>query len=342
MSKKQFEAIVPSNIAFLKYWGKTDEDRQWPANDSLSMTLSDLHTKTVCEVISDSEHRVILNGSEVDRDHKAGAKIFKHLDFLKTALGSTSCLSIKTENSFPTGCGIASSASGLGALTLAAVAAWLDANHLDQLSELGFPAERLADLARMGSGSAFRSFMGGVVQWHRGEDPSKQNVSAPFNHNHWPLMDSVVLFSQAEKSVGSTEAHRAAWSSPMFAPRLAAVEDRLDAMKDAIDNRDMRTLGPLLEQETLEMHSVIMSAETPVRYFDKETGDFLAWIRQQRRDLDLPVYFTLDAGPNVHLIYENHLHERVLELLHSRIPAENILSDHMGAGPSLTIRPEEV
>ena len=305
------------------------------------MTLSDLNTTTNSWVIDGKEHQVSLNGSSLSRDDKAGSKIYKHLDFLKSAIGANSCLAIETKNNFPTACGIASSASGLGALTLASVAAWLGAKDLDQLEELGFPLTRLANLARMGSGSACRSMLGGLVQWHRGETAEQQSVSAPFSHKYWPLMDSVVLFSKDEKSVGSTEAHRAAWTSPMFAPRLAVLDDRLDAMKNAIDNRDMGTLGPLIEQETLEMHSVIMSAESPVRYFGKETGEFLSWIRKMRRDLELPVYFTLDAGPNVHLIYETRFHERVIELLKSRVSEDQILSDEIGAGPSLSVYSED-
>ena len=85
----------------------------------------------------------------------------------------------------------------------------------------------------------------------------------------------------------------------------------MESMLQGLQEKNMKLLGPLIEQETLEMHAVIMSAESPVHYFGKETGEFLAWLRDKRKELDLDVYFTLDAGPNVHLIYENHLHDRV-------------------------------
>ncbi|SMF14595.1 diphosphomevalonate decarboxylase [Pseudobacteriovorax antillogorgiicola] len=335
-----YVAVVPSNIAFLKYWGKSDEALQWPANDSLSMTLSDLHTKTKAQVSEIPEHQVRLNDQEVFREDKVGQKIFKHLDYLAEQLQTREKLIIESSNSFPTGCGIASSASGLGALTLAAVAAWTASPSLEVLASKGFSMDRLIQWARIGSGSACRSLYGGVVHWHRGSCEKEQTVNQAFDESHWPLMDSVVLFSDAEKSVGSTEAHRSAWTSPLFAPRLASLNSRRDAMLQAIEDKNMKFLGPLIEQETLEMHGVIMSATPSVHYFGAETGKFLAWLRERRTALDLDVYFTLDAGPNVHLIYENHLHERVMQLLQETVDSSRILSDHMGAGPVLTV--EEV
>ena len=132
---KQYKAVVPSNIAFLKYWGKSDEQHQWPANDSLSMTLSDLHTETFASIIDGQDHQVFLNEEEISRSHKMGAKISSHLDYIKEFLSSDDFFKISSRNSFPTGCGIASSASGLGALSIAVSAAILKAESMSELEK---------------------------------------------------------------------------------------------------------------------------------------------------------------------------------------------------------------
>lgn len=336
-----YQATVPSNIAFLKYWGKRDEAQQWPANDSLSMTLAGLHSRTKASIQHSPDHLVCLNGVSLTRSHEMGAKIFQHLDFLSDTIATTTKLNISSENSFPTGCGIASSASGMGALTLAALAAWLDCNSFEALAAKSFSRDKLAHLARQGSGSAGRSLFGGIVRWRAGNSPEQQSIATAFSHAHWPLMDTVVLFSKSPKTVGSTEAHRGAWTSPLFAPRLAELSRRIQLMEEAIEKRTISELGPLIEQETLEMHGVIMSASPAVRYFGQETSDFLSWLRERRQQLGLDVYFTLDAGPNVHLIYENHIHEDLMSLLAEKFSSHQILSDKMGAGPSLSVLVEE-
>lgn len=336
-----FQATVPSNIALLKYWGKSCEQSQWPANSSLSITLSDLCTVTKAQRLDASEHQVTVGDELVNREHPLGSKIFKHLDRLQKLSPDYGPLKIDSHNSFPAGCGIASSASGLGALTLACLAAWHQADNFAALEQHGYSLERLSELARLGSGSACRSLHDGFVEWERTETSESQKVKSVYPASHWQLRDTIVLFSDQIKKVGSTEAHRAAWSSPLFAPRLASLHQRLAGMREAIKNQDISILGPLIEQETLEMHSVIMSAEPSVRYFGLETGEFLAWVRQTRERTGIPFYFTLDAGPNVHLIYEDHFHQEVVKLLEQKCPERPLLSDRIGSGPSLTSYDEE-
>lgn len=330
-----YEAYAPSNIAFLKYWGKADEDLQWPANDSLSMSLSQLGTKTTAQRISASDHEVEFNDQSISRDHDHGKKIYKHLDFLGARFKLTTKLGIKTSNSFPTGCGIASSASGLAALTIASLAAWFDAPSFHALEEHKFFKKDIADLSRMGSGSAGRSLWGGFVLWEKSTSALLQKISQSFNHTHWDLCDSVALFSKEAKKVSSTEGHRLAWTSPLFPPRQAIIHERLQSLIDAIKHREMNKLGPIIEQEALEMHAVMMSAETPVYYFGHETSQFLAWIRQIRNTNHLPVYFTLDAGSNVHLIYEKKYKTKLIPLLEERMGKDSVLHDEVGIGPTL-------
>ncbi len=330
-----YQATAPSNIAFLKYWGKADESLQWPANDSLSMTLSGLCSTTEVQIMAAPDHEVYLSGQLLNRSHSKGRKIFNHIDFLASQFKQDTKLKIQSQNSFPTGCGIASSASGMAALTIAVLAAWFNIEKLEDFPSASLSLSQLAQLSRMGSGSAGRSLYGGFVRWQKGTSAAEQSIVPAFAHHHWSLMDTVVLFSSQEKSVGSTEAHRAAWTSPLFKPRLAGIEDRLQQMLSALAHKDMKRLGPLMETETLEMHGVIMSAKPAVFYFDQKTADFLAWVRHRRQERGIPVYFTLDAGPNVHLIYESEYHKDVLNLLSQYPEVGEILSDEIGSGPVL-------
>ena len=245
-------------------------------------------------------------------------------------------LEIQSENNFPTGAGIASSASGLAALTLAAIAAWQDSADWKVLAARGLTMDRIANMARMGSGSAGRSIFGGYVLWHAGSSPEDQNIEPFRSAKHWALCDTVVLFSKAEKALGSTEAHAHAWSSPLFAPRIAGVPERLTTMQKAIDQKNWSQLGPLLETEALEMHAVIMTAQPAHNYLNQAALAFLVDLRNARIRGELQAYFTIDAGPNIHVIYEEAEQARVRHWLEARFSQEHLLHDKVGNGPILT------
>lgn len=330
-SSVAYKAIVPSNIAFLKYWGKSDEKAQWPANDSLSMTLSDLNTTTSCQLAAVDS--IAINGEDI-AEHSSH-KAWRHLQYLREHFERSEPLKIRSHNSFPTGCGIASSASGLGAFTTAVLACWFKAESLSELEQHDISLEQLAHLARLGSGSACRSFYGGYVEWLRNDSPEEQSVKQSFKKDHWSLSDAIALFSKTEKTVGSTEAHRAAPHSLLFKPRLAILPERKRRMLAAINNRDLSVLGPLLEEEALEMHAVIMTAQPATHYLTEKSCEFLAWLRKARRDQGCPVYFTIDAGPNIHLIYETKNHDKVAEFLAQQPYTNDFLWDKVGHGVQL-------
>lgn len=335
-----YTATVPSNIAFIKYWGKRPGAVQWPANDSLSMTLNQLATTTSVRLSRDDDHSLRLGQRLYTRDDKQLGKTFQQLDRLALRFGFQQKLEISTTNSFPMGAGIASSASGLGALTLASLMAWTSSRNWDELSQHGFDRQLLADLARLGSGSACRSLFGGFVQWETGPDPDSQRYEAIFSDEHWALRDTVVLFSLEQKAVGSTEAHKLAWSSPLFIPRLSALPERLDLIKQALATRHMQTLGAWLEVEALEMHAVIMTSNQPIHYLNQEALQFLADLRTARQQGEIEAYFTIDAGPNIHVIHEAGEHERLKLWLQKRFSVDRLLHDSVGAGPHLDFQSE--
>lgn len=327
-------AIVPSNIALIKYWGKRDEVSQWPANDSLSMTLSAAHTITEAW-LHDGAHDVVQRNGTIISPDATSDKALKHLSLLRQLLGFTSALSLTTRNTFPADCGIASSASGLGALTLAAVAAWTGAVSFEHLADLGYSRQKLAMLARLGSGSACRSLLGGFVEWRGGSNADDQSVQAISDSEHFPLSDVIVLLSEAPKSISSTAAHRNAWTSPLFVPRLAGLSRRLADVRNAILQKDLERLGDVIETEALEMHAVMMSSNPPAFYMTQETSRLLAWIRNERAQGRLEAWFTVDAGPNVHVLCRPEVAQNVAHRILHDFGAPDIILDQVGHGPTL-------
>lgn len=328
-------AIAPSNIAFLKYWGKRDSVRQWPANDSLSMTLSSLATTTEARIIDAPDHSLSFHKQSVTRGDPRFVKAFRHLDGLAKTFGFSDRLALETSNSFPMGAGIASSASGLAALTLAALSAWTKSSSLADLEGKDFDRQRLAQLSRQGSGSAGRSLWGGFVRWNAGPNPDQQSFDPVFDAKHWALRDSIVLFSKSEKSKSSSDAHGDAWSSPLFRPRLAGSPERMQRMLRALEKCSMSELGPLLEEEALEMHAVMMTATPAQNYLSEAALSFLVDLREARRQGLIEAYFTIDAGPNIHIIHCETERLRLRSWLETRFTDSDLLHDQVGTGPSV-------
>lgn len=340
LHKRSSVALVPSNIAFLKYWGKQDEVLQWPANDSLSMTLKNACTVTKAQRSEAPHDRIFADGQFQDPMTSPFKKGYLHLRRLREHTQSTGFLDIFTENTFPKGCGIASSASGLGALTLAALASWTQAVSLEDLESKGFDRVRLAHLARLGSGSATRSFWGGYVVWEKGLSPETQRTYPLAIPEHLKLADLIVLVSREPKEISSTEGHQRAWSSPLFRPRLAIHPFRMQEMIKALSEGNVEKLGDMIETEALDMHAVMMTAETPIHYLNQTSCELITWIRQERLKGNLPAWFTIDAGPNIHVICaqkdQSAVHNALLTRFESKRPIE-LFIDETGQGPLLNV-----
>ena len=338
MSLQAYKAVVPANIAFLKYWGKRDVKSQLPANNSLSMSLASSVTTTFAQLVPEAnEHQIYFAEDFVEKTSSFGKKAYAHLNFLAEQINANSFLRVNTSNSFPTGCGIASSASGFGALTLAAIAAWLKADSMDTLEKMGFNRHRLASLARMGSGSSCRSFWGGYVNWTAEGHSGEQGLTPLFTCEHWHLVDTIALFSASEKKVSSSRAHLDAWSSPLFKPRLAGIPEKEEQMIQALKEKNIGVLGPMLEQEALEMHSVMMTANPSTCYLTAESIKFLGWLRELRRATGIAAYFTIDAGPNIHVICQQEEQDTLHLEIKKSFPQLELIIDHAGTGPTLAV-----
>lgn len=295
-------AEAPSNLAFVKYWGKQDARLRLPANNSISVNLGSAITRTTVEF----DDSLTSDQVSVNADHQMPAtdapftdRVSQHLDRIRDLAGSQVKARVSTENSFPSGVGIASSASGFAALTLAAC----QALHLD-LNE-----KDLSRLARLGSGSACRSIPDGFCEWLAGTSDQDSYAIQLAPPDHWQLCILTVVVSRKTKLVSSTSGHELAQASPFFSARLDTLPERLKTIRKAILNRDFETFGRQTEMEAISFHSIAMTSpiqsvtgwQSGAYYWSPDTLEVMLAV-QQWREQGLGVYFTLDAGPTVHLV----------------------------------------
>ncbi len=319
-------ARVGSNIAFIKYWGVADETLNIPLSNSISMTLADAHTTTT--VAWDDTgvlERDIFVLDGVTQSTARSQRLTRHLDLLRGLAGVEWRAWVTSENNFPTASGIASSASGFAALTVAGCAAL----------GLDLDATRLSAIARRSSGSASRSLFGGFVEWEQGNSDATSVAFPLYGPEHWELWDVVAVVSGEEKKLSSADGHLLAKTSPLLGGRIAQVDGWLTEARQAIAERNLHRLGPVIELDALAMHSVMMTSTPSLLYWQPGTLEILQAVRLWREEDGLAVYFTIDAGPNVHLICEakNGLEvETRLGLLRN---VERIITSRPGPGPQL-------
>lgn len=283
-------AVARANIAFIKYWGNLNDDLRLAMNGSISMTLDMLRTVTTVELSPAlAEDEIEVDG--VEPFPGAKARIVAHLDRLRTLAGKPLKARVASVNDFPTGVGLASSASGFAALTLAAAAAF----------EMGLEDRELSALARLGSGSATRSIWGGYVEWVAGTEHEESFASQIAPPEHWEICDCIALVSTETKEVASSEGHKLAKSSPLYSARLSQVKEDLDRVREAILSRDFESLGSVAEREALSLHAIMMTSQPSLLYWTPATVRVIKEVRNWREE-GRSVYFTIDAGPNVHLL----------------------------------------
>ncbi|MBZ0282922.1 MAG: diphosphomevalonate decarboxylase [Anaerolineae bacterium] len=291
-------ALAHPNLAFLKYWGKRDSKLNIPLNNSISMNLGGVYTQTTVEfdnALAEDEVLVVGQGAEAKFDRR----VSKHLDRIRSLAQVSTRARVKTQNSFPAGTGFASSASGFAALTLAAAAAL----------NLNLDERQLSILARQGSGSACRSIPDGFVEWIAGETSEDSFARQLATPDHWDIVDVAVAVSQEQKKVSSSEGHELALNSPFWDVRAGLLPSKYERMRHAILERNLVTFGQELETEAMMMHSIMMTSAhhdntswySGIYYWLPDTLELIMAVQTWRAD-GLEVYFTLDAGPTVHLI----------------------------------------
>lgn len=283
----QATARAHSNIALIKYWGKRATARNLPAVGSISVTLNDLFTETTVTFDQSlPSDRITLNGQAAQPE-----RLTRFLDLIRTRAGITTPAAVTSSNNFATGAGLASSASGFAALTLAATKA----------AGLNPGKRELSILARQGSGSAARSIFGGFVEMHRGStDDGLCDFAEPLlTPTEWPVEIVVAVTDTAVKSTTSTAGmSQLEQRSDFYNAWVQYADADLAAMRKAIATRDFEALGELTEMSCLKLHGLMMSTRPGLIYWNPATVAAIQVIRDLR-STGLPVYFTIDAGPQV-------------------------------------------
>ncbi len=309
-------AIAHPNIALVKYWGKRSVALNLPAVPSLSLTLDSFRTRTqvVWGVDEDAVH---VDGAPANPGF--ATRVTDFLDLLSPK--RPGCM-VLTENNFPSGAGLASSASGFAALAVAATRA---AGRNEDRTALSI-------LARRGSGSACRSLFGGFVEWRTGSRPDgSDSHGVPLAaRSYWAVAMVVVIVTDQKKPVGSTEGmERSRKTSPFYKSWVDAAEADMDIAREAVYDRDIEALGAVMERSTLKMHSVMMSSDPPILYWLPQTMAVLHEVGALRRE-GIGAWATMDAGPQVKVLCMAPDAERVVEALQPHASRIHVL--HPGPG----------
>lgn len=319
-------AVAHTNIALIKYWGKRpgDPDQNLPAVGSLSLTLERLRSETV--VRPGERDSFQLDGHS---DPAAAAKVARHLDrvWRSASPAPRPPCAVDSTNHLPTAAGLASSASGFAALTLAAAAAF----------ELDLDRGALSALARRGSGSAARSLWGGFVRLDRGEraDGADCRARPLFPADHWDLRLLVVHTAKGPKPIGSTDGmQRSADTSPYYPAWVATSEADLARGERALADRDLAALGAVMEHSCFKMHACMLATVPPLIYWN---GTTLAAIHEvwAARRAGLEGYVTSDAGPHVKVLCRPELAPELAARL-AAVPGVHAV-DTLAPGPDARV-----
>ena len=315
-------AIAQPNIALVKYWGKRDAALNLPAAGSLSITLDALHTHTRVRFDDalDADD-VVLNGQ---RDDAQTRKIGAFLDLFRARAGITTRALVESDNDFPTGAGLASSASGFAALAVA----------IDRALGLELDARELSMLARRGSGSAARSIFGGFVEMLPGtrEDGEDAFAKPLLEPAAWPLNVVVAITSRKKKAIDSRAGMQTSQrTSPYYRDWIATVPDDLANAREAVQARDFGKLAYVSEASCLAMHAVMLATRPALIYWNGATLDCIQCVRALQTDGN-GVFFTIDAGPQVKAVCLPHHASRVADALRDVAGVEDLLVSGLGDG----------
>ncbi len=342
ISNGSFIWSSPSNIALVKYWGK--KENQIPANPSISFTLDNckttttLHFEKLDRATANYSFEVFLEG-KVKADFKPKIETFfkrieKYLPFLKDYH-----FIIETSNSFPHSSGIASSASGMSALSLClmSIEKILNPDMSDQ-----FFNKKASFLARLGSGSASRSIEGELIVWgkHKAIIDSSDifGIKYPFDvhPNFSNYRDTILLVDKGEKQVSSTVGHNLMHGHAFAEQRFKQAHDNLDMLIGIFKSGDLKAFIKVIESEALTLHAMMMSSLPYFILMKPNTLQIINEIWTFRQATGLHVGFTLDAGANVHVLYPESESEIIDAFIKDSLAQycqnNHFISDQVGLG----------
>lgn len=332
----------PSNIALVKYWGKLGD--QIPMNPSLSFTLQQCHTDTIIRfthragVYTSPEISFRFEGSLRPSFEKRMTTYLQSIQDLCPFLTHYK-LEIESVNSFPFGAGIASSASAYSALALCLTS--IEDLLYQDLEDDDLYRSKTSFLARLGSGSACRSIYAEAAWWGSSEDLAGSSddyaigLSDVLHDAYLDMHDAIVIVSSDEKSVSSSRGHELMSAHPYRENRVRQATTHARHMLSALQTGDLDAFGSILEREALAIHGLMISSYPGYFLLNGQTITLIDSLRAFREDTKVPVYFTLDAGPNLHILYPSSVASEVSEWLENLDPqmVDEIIYDRVGPGP---------
>lgn len=290
MSKATAKAYA--NIALVKYWGKGDEKLRLPVNSSVAVGLDKIYTTTTVEFDREyDQDKIEIDGDSFDEAEKE--RVVEHLDRVRSLAGIRTKAKVVTKNNFPKAVGAASSASGFAALSMAAARA----------ARLKLNEKELSILARQGSGSAARSITGGVSVWHKGinsETSFAERISLP---EEWEMRVLLVFVGDLKaKKVSTTKGMVLTQAtSPYFEMGVREAEENVKRIQKAIKDKDCQDFGKVIEDECFRLHALCMTTTPNLLYWSGETVAIFQKL-YELREQGIEAFFTVDAGPHVHII----------------------------------------
>lgn len=340
MEKLKSSWKCPSNIALVKYWGKMEE--QLPMNPSLSFSLKNATTKTTIRAVSKKVEQInfLFEGQKssfTNRIDKYFNRLSKEFKWIRDY-----SFEIESENTFPHSAGIASSASAFGALALCLVDLDRQINELKYSDEEFF--KKASYWARIGSGSACRSVYGGFNWWGEFKELKSSsnenaiNISNQIHQSYFDLCDAVLLVDAGTKKVSSSAGHQLmnahTYKSARLNQAITTGQKILDLMSD--ENKQPEFID-LVEQEALSLHAMMMTSNPSFILLKPNSIAIIAKIRNYREKTGIPVGFTIDAGPNIHLLYwkenRSEVHRFIENELLEFTANQQWLDDEIGDGP---------
>lgn len=322
----EFQSIqysAPSNIALIKYWGK--HGNQLPNNPSLSLTLSHAVTHTQMNFRASDSGLIVRYFFDRERNDAFENKVVRYLESLHSELPFLQNLELEfhSSNTFPHSTGIASSASSMAALAQCLV-------HLEQIntktdSSKVQQLQRASYLARLGSGSAARSLYNGWVTWGEIEAfaQTSNEYATPYLGEITPIFqsmgDAVLIVDSRKKKVSSTLGHSLMNAHPFAEARYKQAREHLKLLFASLQQGDFHQFAMIVETEALTLHSLLMTSSLDGMLLKANSLNLIEAIRRARQELNLPVCFTIDAGPNIHLLYPLTERERVLQFIESEL-----------------------
>lgn len=306
-------AIAHPNIALVKYWGKSNDELNIPATPSLAVTLGGLRTRT--QVAESSSNAVVVDGTDLQ-----DAKINGWLGRLRRQFNLPP-LRVESSSDFPASSGLASSASGFSALTLA----------ISNAFNLDLSIDAMCDWARQGSGSAARSLHGGFVALEPEE--STCGVSQILDENTWELAIAIAINSDQVKTTGSTAGMTASRNtSPFYDGWMKATTGLFDRGLEAVQSRDFDALAQIAEASCRQMHALMLSSEPALIYWNAATLNCIKEITNMRDD-GLAVFYTIDAGSHVKAVCKADVVDTVSARLSRTEGVHSVLVSNIG-GPA--------